>query len=61
VGLNPDEVNFFNLLNPSLDDQGDGSSSPGRVKDFYFSISSRPALGSTQPPIKGVPGALPRG
>jgi hypothetical protein len=30
-------------------------SSPGRVKNYYFSISSRPALGSTQPPIQWVP------
>jgi hypothetical protein len=45
-----------------LDDQeGGGSSSPGKVKNFHFSISSRPALGSTQPPIKWVPGALCRG
>jgi hypothetical protein len=44
-----------------LDDQGGGNSSPGRVKNVYFSISSRPALGSTQPPIKWVPGALSRG
>jgi hypothetical protein len=36
-------------------------SSPGRVKNYYFSISSRPALGSTQPPIQWVPGALSRG
>jgi hypothetical protein len=36
-------------------------SSPGRVKIYYFSISSRPALGSTQPPIQWVPGALSRG
>jgi hypothetical protein len=41
-----------------LDDQGGGSSSPGRVKNFHFSISSRLALGSTQPPIKWVLGAL---
>jgi hypothetical protein len=40
-----------------LDDQGGGSSSPGRVNNFHFSISSRPALRSTQPPIKWVPGA----
>jgi hypothetical protein len=36
-------------------------SSPGRVKNFHFSMSSRPALGSTQPPIQWVPGALSRG
>jgi hypothetical protein len=34
------------------------SSSPGRVKNFLFSTSSRQALGSTQPPIQRVPGAL---
>jgi hypothetical protein len=28
---------------------------------FHFSISSRPAMGSTQPPIKWVPGAPSRG
>jgi hypothetical protein len=44
-----------------LDDQGGGSSSPGRVKNFHFSISSRPALGSTQPPIKWVPGVNRQG
>jgi hypothetical protein len=44
-----------------LDDQGGRSSSPGRVNIFHFSISSRSALGSTQPPIKSVPGALSRG
>jgi hypothetical protein len=33
-------------------------SSPGRVKILRFSISSRPALGPTQPPIHRVPGAL---
>jgi hypothetical protein len=32
------------------------SSSPGRVKNFLFSMSSRPALGSTQPRIQWVPG-----
>jgi hypothetical protein len=34
------------------------SSSPGRVKNFLFSTSSKPALGSTQPPIQWVPGSL---
>jgi hypothetical protein len=33
-------------------------SSPSRVKDFLFSTSSRPALGSSQPPIQWVPGTL---
>jgi hypothetical protein len=40
-----------------LDDRG-RSSSTGTVKNFLFSTSSRPALGSTQPPIQWVPGAL---
>jgi hypothetical protein len=44
-----------------LNDHGDGSSSPGRVKIFHFSISSRPTLGSTQRPIKWVPGAKRQG
>jgi hypothetical protein len=39
-----------------LDEQGGGSSSPGRVNNFHCSISSIPALGSTQPPINWVPG-----
>jgi hypothetical protein len=33
-------------------------SSPVRVKSFTFSTSSRRALGSTQPPIQRIPGAL---
>jgi hypothetical protein len=37
------------------------SSSSGRVKNFLFSKSSRPAVGSTQPPIQWVLGALFRG
>jgi hypothetical protein len=36
-------------------------SSPGRVKNFFFSTSSRPTLGLTQPPIQWVPGALSPG
>jgi hypothetical protein len=38
-----------------LDDRGGRSSSPGRVKDFLFSTSSRPVLGSTQPIGTGRP------
>jgi hypothetical protein len=34
------------------------SSSPGMVKNFHFSMSSRPVLGTTQPPIQWVPGPL---
>jgi hypothetical protein len=41
--------------------QRNRSSSPGRVKNFHFSISSRPALGPTQPPIHWAPGALSSG
>jgi hypothetical protein len=37
------------------------SSSPGRVKNFLFSTSSRPALGPTQPPIQWVQGTLSTG
>jgi hypothetical protein len=37
------------------------SSNPGRVKNFLFSTSSRSALGSTQPPIQWVSGALSPG
>jgi hypothetical protein len=36
------------------------SSSPGRVNNFLFSVS-RPALGSTQPSIQRVTGALSPG
>jgi hypothetical protein len=36
-------------------------SSPGTVKNFLFSTSSRPALGLTQPPIRWVPEALSPG
>jgi hypothetical protein len=39
----------------------DRSSSAGRVKNFLLSTSSRPALESTQPPIKRVTQALSPG
>jgi hypothetical protein len=35
--------------------------SPGRVKNFLLPTSSRPVLGSTQPPILCVPGSLSPG
>jgi hypothetical protein len=37
------------------------SSSPSRVKNFLFPVSSRPALGSTQPSIQRVSGTLSSG
>jgi hypothetical protein len=37
------------------------SSSPGGVKNFLFSKSSRPALGPAQPPIQCVQGPLSPG
>jgi hypothetical protein len=37
------------------------SSSPRRVKNFLICASSRPALGSTQPPIQWIPGDLSPG
>jgi hypothetical protein len=41
--------------------EGSEFASPGGGKNFLFSTSSRPALGSTQPPIQWVPGALSMG
>jgi hypothetical protein len=41
-----------------LDDRWGRSSSPGMVKNFLISMSFRLALGSTQPHIQWVPGAL---
>jgi hypothetical protein len=35
--------------------------SPGKVKNFLVSTSSRPALWPTQPPIQWVPGAFSPG
>jgi hypothetical protein len=37
------------------------SSSTGKDKNFLFSTLSRPVLGSAQPPIQRVPGALSPG
>jgi hypothetical protein len=35
-----------------LDDRGVGVLSPGGCKNVHFSMSFRPALGPTQPPIQ---------
>jgi hypothetical protein len=43
-----------------LDEEG-SNSSPGGVKNFLFSKSSRQALGFTQPPKRWVPGAYSPG
>jgi hypothetical protein len=40
--------------------QRGGSSSLGRVKNFLFSMSSRPVVGPTQPPV-GTKGSFPGG
>jgi hypothetical protein len=39
-----------------LDDRRGLSSSPDRIKNLHFSVSSRPALWPNQPPIQWVPG-----
>jgi hypothetical protein len=39
----------------------DRSSSPGRGKNFQFSISSIPALGPTEPPNQWILGSFPGG
>jgi hypothetical protein len=44
-----------------LDDRGVGVRVPVGPRIFFFSTSSRPALGSTQPLIQWVPGALSTG
>jgi hypothetical protein len=36
-------------------------SSPGGVKNYLFSMSSRPALGPTEPPVQRIPGVLSAG
>jgi hypothetical protein len=52
---------YMSTTSYGLDDRVVGVPSPGRVKNFLFSKSSRPALRSTQPPIQWVPGALSPG
>jgi hypothetical protein len=44
-----------------LEDRGIGVKRPGRVKNFLFSVISKPALMSAQPPIQWVPGVLSLG
>jgi hypothetical protein len=44
-----------------LDGRGVGVRVLGSVKNYPFSRSSRPTLGSTQPPIQWVPRALSTG
>jgi hypothetical protein len=44
-----------------LDDQGVGVRVAGKVKNIHFSISSKPALGPTQPHVQWVSGALSPG
>jgi hypothetical protein len=58
----------FNYLKPTATNQNyfheeikGRCSSPGRVKNFIFSTSSRPVMGATQPPIQWVPGCLSLG
>jgi hypothetical protein len=46
------------IATDKLDDQGVGVRVPVGGKHFHFSMSSRPALGSTQPPIQWIPGPL---
>jgi hypothetical protein len=41
-----------------MEDQGGGNSSPGRGKNFHYSMSSRLTLGPTQPPMQRVPMAF---
>jgi hypothetical protein len=45
------------LMGYGLDGPG---SSPGRVKNFLFSVLYRPVLGLTEPAVQWVPGALSR-
>jgi hypothetical protein len=44
-----------------LDDRAIGVRSPAGAKIFRVTSVSRPALGSTQPPVQWVPGVLSPG
>jgi hypothetical protein len=44
-----------------LDDRAIGVLSPAGAKDFPLASVSRPALGSTQPPVQWVPGVFSPG
>jgi hypothetical protein len=51
-------VNDVEKIKFLMSEGSDGVPSSGSVKNFLFSTSSRPTLGSTQPPTQWVPGAL---
>jgi hypothetical protein len=60
-------INFINILYgariaQSVERLGTGwSLTPCRIENFHFSTSFRLVLGSTQPPIQWVPGAISPG
>jgi hypothetical protein len=60
VYLRPGNRSRYSDLLRAGPSRGRGSS-PGGGKNFHFSKSSRPPLGSAQPPIQWVPGALSPG
>jgi hypothetical protein len=60
-------INFIRDISVSIatgygfDDREVGVPSPGKTKNFHFSMSSKLTLGPTQPPIQCVPGAISPG